>query len=110
MAGDNVIAQARKGMEVHTSDGHRLGKIAQVWYGTDPTASNPRCDEDLCSRLEVHHGFLGREVLYIPYSALADVTSGHVVLAVDQATVHERDWIKQPAWIAAAAQGIRPEK
>ena len=56
MASENVIAQVHKGMEVHTADGQKLGKVAEIWLGTDPTATNPRCDEELCSRLEVHSG------------------------------------------------------
>jgi hypothetical protein len=54
MASENVITQVRKGMEVHTADGQKLGKVAEIWLGTGPTATNPRCDEELCSRLEVH--------------------------------------------------------
>ena len=61
------MGQVCKGMEVRTADGHKLGRVADVWYRTDPTASNPRCDDDVGSRLEVHHGVLGRSVLYVPY-------------------------------------------
>ena len=111
MASENVIAQVRKGMEVHTADGQKLGKVAEVWLGTDPTATNPRCDEEICSRLEVHQGsFFKRSVLYVPYSAIADVAAGRVTLSIDAATVNERDWIKQPGWIAAVAGGIQPSK
>ena len=50
MANENVVAQVRKGMEVHTADGQTLGKVTEVYLGSDPTASNPLCDEELCSR------------------------------------------------------------
>src|SRR3712207_1263644 len=79
-----------------TADGQHLGKVTAVWLGTDPTAANPRCDEELCSRLEVHHGFLGHRVLYVPYSAIADVVADQVTLNVDAATVQERAWTQKP--------------
>ncbi len=111
MASEITIAHVRKGMEVRTADGQKLGKVALVWYGTDPTATNPRCDEDICSRLEVHSGGIFKHtLLYVPYSAIAEVTAGHVTLNLDAATVNERDWIKQPRWIAASAEGIQPKK
>ena len=100
MASENVVTRVRTGMEVLTADGQKLGKVTEVWLGTDPTATNPRCDEELCSRLEVHHGFLGRSVLYVPYSAIADVAAGQVTLNVDAATVHERAWNQKPRWVA----------
>ncbi len=99
MASENVIAQIRKGMEVHTADGQKLGKVAEIWLGTDPTASNPRCDEELCSRLEVHSGgLLKRTVLYVPYSAIANVAADHVTLTTEAATVREQAWTQKPRW------------
>ena len=101
MMTESIIARVRKGMEVHTADGKKLGKVAEVWLGTDPTAANPRCDEEICSRLEVHSGGLfKRSVLYVPYSAIANVTADHVTLSVDAATVNEHDWTKKPSWVA----------
>ena len=101
MASGNIIsiARIRKGMEVNTADGQKLGKVAEVWAGTDPTASNPRCDEEICSRLEVHGGgFLSRTVRYIPYNAIA-VVADKVTLNVDAATVDERAWNAPPRWV-----------
>ena len=99
MTSENDIARIRKGMEVQTTDGKTLGKVAAVWLGTDPSASSPRCDEDLCSRVEVHHGFVSRSVLYVPYSAIAGVAGDFVMLSVDAATVHEHDWSRMPGWV-----------
>ncbi len=106
MASENILPQVRQGMDVHTADGHTLGTVAKVWFGTDPTPSNPRCDEDTCSRLEVHRGRLfKRRALYVPYSAIGDITAGHVTLTLDAAAVNERDWLRKPAWIATGAAG-----
>src|SRR5687767_3572079 len=54
MAGDNILAQIHEGMRVQTADGQDVGKITQIWFGTDPSGSSALCDEELCSRLEVH--------------------------------------------------------
>ncbi len=101
MANENMIAQVRSGMAVQTADGQLLGKVTQVWVGTDPTASSPRCDDERCSRIEVQRGrLLKRQVRYVPISAIADVAADHVTLTVDAAAVDERDWLRTPQWIA----------
>lgn len=103
MTTENAVVQVRKGMAVQSSDGHTLGTVERVWFGTDPTAQDPRCDDELCSRLEVHHGgFLRRRALYVPASAIAAVAGKQVTLTMDAATVNEHDWITLPSWIAAA--------
>ena len=100
MASENVILRVHNGMEVHTADGQTLGSVKNVWLGTDPTATNPLCDEDVCSRLEVQSGgFFKRSTLYVPYSAIADVAADHVTLNIDAATVHERPWNQKPRWV-----------
>jgi hypothetical protein len=100
MANENMIAQVRSGMAVQTADGQLLGKVTQVWVGTDPTASSPRCDDERCSRIEVQRGrLLKRQVRYVPISAIADVATGQVTLKVDAATVDEHNWLRKPQWI-----------
>ena len=101
MANEHMIAQVRSGMAVQTADGQLLGNVTQVWVGTDPTASSPRCDDERCSRIEVQRGrLLKRQVRYVPVSAIADVATDHVTLKVDAAAVDEHDWLRTPQWIA----------
>ncbi len=113
MASEHMIAQVRSGMAVQTADGQPLGNVTQVWVGTDPTASSPRCDDETCSRIEVQRGrLLKRQVRYVPISAIADVATGQVTLKVDAAAVDERDWLSKPRWITnmtAAADARREE-
>ncbi len=112
---NNIMEHVRPGMQVHTADGHPLGTIAQVWFGSDPSASSPRCDDERCSRIEVHKGrLLKRQVRYVPVSAIADIATNQVTLKVEAAAVDERDWLRKPQWITnmtAAAdeknEGIR---
>ena len=98
MAYPNVLAQVQPGMEVHTADGSTLGKVVQVWIGSDPVSSTARCDEDVCSRLEVQHRDGTR---YIPYNAIERVSGRWVILNMDTAAVNEHDWFRRPLWIAA---------
>ena len=95
------IGRIRKGMEVRTSDGEVLGKVAEVWVGTDPGATQPRCDEEVCSRIEVRKGgLLSRGApSYIPYSAIGSVSGDAVVLSVDSGTARGKGWAHRPPWI-----------
>ena len=94
------IGRVRKGMRVRSSDKADLGKVAEVWLGTDPTAANVRCDEELCSRIEVHHGLLRKQVLYIPYNAIDTVGDGGVVLTVGEKKA--KGWLAAPKWLSQA--------
>jgi hypothetical protein len=100
MASENMIAQVRPGMAVHSADGQPVGKVAQVWIGTDPTASSSLCDDEICSRIEVQRGrLLTRQVRYVPISAIRAVAADQVTLKVDAAAVDEHDWRRKPPWI-----------
>ena len=96
MAGTQVILQVRAGMEVRTADDGKLGKVTQVWCGTDPDANTPFCDDELCSRVEVQQR---GAVLYIPSNMLDRVSGRWVVLKVKAAEVQEHDWYRPPSWI-----------
>jgi hypothetical protein len=106
MAGDNLIARIRKGMEVRTSDGTSLGKIRQVWCGSDPISTTQLCDDEVCSRLEVYRR---RGRMYVPYSAVADVSGKCVTLNVETEGVPEMHWDHRPAWISADESPGVPE-
>jgi hypothetical protein len=98
MASGNIMAQIRKGMEVTTADGRTLGKVAHVWFGIDPARADQRCDEEECSRLEVHLGRRGG-TRYIPYSAIAGVSGQTVSLSATEATVNDKLWHQRPSWM-----------
>src|SRR5688500_9518460 len=101
MAGENMVTQVRKGMKVKTSDGVEVGKVAMVWLGIDPTANSPRCDEALCSRIEVRRGFFANDVRYIPFPTIASVVGKTVTLSADHLTIEEKGWQSKPRWIPA---------
>jgi hypothetical protein len=94
------IGQIHKGMRVHASDGTELGKVQAMWPGIDPTSASVRCDEEVCSRIEVRQG-KGRQVrtLYIPHNAVEGVSGDVVTLSVSTETIGSRAWVIRPAWI-----------
>ncbi len=79
------LGQVRKRRHVYTFDGADLGMIKEVWLGTDPTSAHARGDEEVCSRVEVQcrECPLQDVVMYVLYSAIAEVSSMHVTLNVD---------------------------
>ena len=99
MSHENMLTRIHPGMHVQSADGQLVGKIHEIWIGADPLHSSDRCDEEACSRLEVHHG---AHAVYIPYNAIAEVAGKAVRLAVDAATVNEKGWYRKPLWIQDA--------
>ncbi len=103
MSTDSLMTRIRPGIQVHTADRHPLGTVTRVWFGRDPSANSPHCDDECCSRIEVQRGrMLTRQVRYVPLNAIAAVTADHVMLTLDATTVDERDWTTEPAWIVDA--------
>ena len=100
------IGRVRKGMHVRSSDNADLGKVAEVWLGTDPTSASARCDEEVCSRIEVRRGLVRKQVLYIPYNAIATVGDAGVVLSVDERKA--KNWAGAPKWLPKAQERTSP--
>ena len=96
MDAHKLLTRIREGMTVRAADGQALGRIRHVWYGRDPDQHHPRCDEEVCSRLEIqYHG----TTFFIPFNAIAQSQGNEVVLTVDAATVAEKGWYRKPLWI-----------
>ncbi len=76
MSTESIMTRIRPGMQVHTVDGHLLGNVTRVWFGRDPSANSPHCDDECCSRIEVQRRrMLTRQVRYVPLNAIAAVTT-----------------------------------
>jgi len=102
MAANSMVERIQDGMHVKSSDGVDLGRITEVWVGTDPASGSGLWDEEVCSRIEVHRGRRGRgATMYIPYNMIADVTGKEVVLRVDSEAVKSKAWAwhMPPDWI-----------
>ncbi len=91
-----LLSQLKEHMLVVSADAQPVGRIQFIWYGVDPDQHTSRCDEEVCSRLQVqYHG----NTFYIPLNAIARVEWDEVVLTVDAAMVEETGWYRKPPWI-----------
>lgn len=97
MAIDNVMTSIHKGMDVRAEDGVALGTVAHVWMGLDP-AGGQQCDEEECSRLEIHLLHRGG-TRYVPYGAIAGVSGRTVKLNLSAAAFNEKLWHRRPDWM-----------
>ncbi|MDP9350687.1 MAG: PRC-barrel domain-containing protein [Chloroflexota bacterium] len=88
-------------MEVLTSDGTSLGKVTEVYFGTEPANSFETCDDE--TSVEVHRGGLfGKGVtMYVPCRAVAGVSGDTVTLNVDAETATAKGWARKPSWIGS---------
>jgi hypothetical protein len=91
-------------MRVRTSDGTDLGQVRAMWPGIDPTSTSVRCDEEVCSRIEVRQG-KGRQArtLYIPYNAIAGVSGDVVTLGMTAEAADAKGWTRRPGWLPPKA-------
>jgi len=95
---EDICINVPAATEIYTSDGTKLGKISQVWYGTS-VGGLATSEEETC--LELHRGLLGRETLYLPCRIVQEVADQAVKLSVDEQTVKETpSWHQKPAWIS----------
>ncbi|HEX6292721.1 MAG TPA: PRC-barrel domain-containing protein [Herpetosiphonaceae bacterium] len=94
---EDISHQLREGMEIQTSDGTKLGKISEIWFGT--SVGGPiHSEEETC--VEVHRGFLGRDHLFLPCRVISGIDQNTVMLSVDAETVDKTAaWHQKPAWI-----------
>ena len=100
-----LLTRIRDHMPVRSADGHTIGRVRHIWYGGDPDAHHPRCDEEVCSHVEVQYHHV---TFYIPINAIARVGWNEVVQSVDAATLDEKGWYRKPLWIEATEPALNP--
>ena len=100
-----LLTRIREHMPVRSADGQSIGRVQHIWYGGDPDAHHPRCDEEVCSRVEVQYHHM---TFYIPVNAIAQVGWNEVVLSVDAATIDEKGWYRKPRWIDDTEPAVTP--
>lgn len=96
------VNQIHEGMHVEDADGDTIGTISAVYQPirvVSTTTSGPTPAGD--TYLKVHTGLplLGKN-LYIPASAIRDVTVDRVILNIDETRIDEQGWDERPAWIS----------
>ena len=95
------VNQIREGMGVEDADGDKIGTVSAIYQPVrviSTTSSTPTPAGD--TYLKVHAGLplLGK-TLYIPASAIRDVTADRIILRLDETDVGEQGWDERPAWI-----------
>jgi hypothetical protein len=92
-------------MDVCDVDGNRFGSIGRVYRhemaavssGTSQTGADTLAHDDI---LEVKTGLLGLgKHLYVPFSAIQDVTSGCVFINQPRDSVDQQGWGSRPDYL-----------
>jgi hypothetical protein len=92
------------GMEVYDTFDHKLGTVAHIHEGPTMAGTPPGAGDVV----EVKTGFLGLgKHLFIPRSAVRDVTEGGVFVSASRDEIHRQGWDQRPA--PHAGQSMSPE-
>lgn len=95
---EDFSQQLQKGMEVYTTEGAKIGKVDQVWFGSS-VGGHGMDEEETC--MEVHRGLIRKEVMFLPCRVVAGVEGSRVRLNVDEATIQATpSWHRKPSWIS----------
>lgn len=95
------VNQIHEGMDVEDADGDKIGTVGAIYQpmrvvSTTSSEAAPAGD----TYLKVHAGlsFLGKN-LYIPASAIRDVTADRIILRIDETDLDKQGWDERPSWI-----------
>ena len=101
MADPSIVGSIRKGMQVRSSEGKRLGKLIEVYHGESQVYLR------VVSAYERWKpwGRVGGG-LYFPASAIAQVHGKRVILNMDTKTA--KGCTGRPGWIAANTRNYGP--
>jgi hypothetical protein len=101
MQREDFYARIREGMDVVDVNGDKLGMVGKIYEPARVSSTTSEYAEpagELC--IQVDTGFLGLgEDLYIPASAIRDVTADHVELHVSKDQLDTMGWDQKPSWI-----------
>ena len=98
---DQLVHKITEGMDVEDADGDKIGTVRAIYQpirviSTTSSTSTPA--GDACLKVHVGFSVLGKD-LYIPASAIRDVTADRVILRVDDSRVGDQGWDERPSWI-----------
>lgn len=95
------FSRITKGMDIYDIDGDKVGTIGEVYQpaavgSTSATTARPTGQ----AVLKVDTGFLGLgKDLYIPSSAISEVTGDRVILTTDKDRLDDMGWDRRPEWL-----------
>jgi hypothetical protein len=97
------LGRLEPGMDVCDVDGNKFGSIGRVYRHEMVTAGNSTSGVGMMPReeiIEVKTGLFGLgKHLYLPFSAIQDVTSGCVFVNQPKDRVEEQGWDVKPDYI-----------
>lgn len=110
---ERFAGQLREGMDVFDLDGDKVGTIGEVYpadrlaepgiTGTAATAGE--------GHVKVDTGFLGLgKDLYIPFSAIREITADGIDLNVDKDEIDRMGWDVAPAYLSERGYGEEPRE
>jgi len=95
------VNQIHEGMHVEDADGDSIGTVGAIYQPMRVVATTSSAAAQAGDTyLKVHAGlaFLGKS-LYIPVSAIRDVTADRIILRIDETDLDKQGWDERPAWI-----------
>jgi hypothetical protein len=98
---EQFVNQIREGMHVEDADGDKVGTVSAIYQPirvVSTTAGSAEPAGDACLKVHVGLPLLGKD-LYIPASAIRDVTDDRIILRVDETRLGEQGWDERPSWI-----------
>jgi len=101
MMSDQLVNQIRDGMHVEDADGDKIGTVGAIYQPIrvmSTTSSTPVPAGDAYLKVHVGLSLLGKN-LYIPASAIRDVSGDRIILRVDETAIDEQGWDERPSWI-----------
>jgi hypothetical protein len=100
---DDRSLRLHEGMTVEDADGDNIGTVKAI---VQPAAMAVQTTDTIVQTggevyLKVHSGLpLIGKTLYIPSSAVRDVSGDRVILTVDESSVDEQGWDRLPPGVA----------
>jgi hypothetical protein len=105
---NRYFTELQEGMDVYDVKGDKIGTIGRIYRpaatvastGTAPGTYAEPSTSGAEGYFKVDTGFLGLgKDLFIPASAITDVSGKRVTLNADKDRLDERGWDRRPSWV-----------
>ncbi len=108
---DRYFTSLAEGMDVYDIKGDKIGTVCRIYRPAGVAASTgsspgtyaepPASSAEGCFKVDT--GFLGLgKDLYIPASAIRDVSGKRVTINADKERLDDRGWDQRPSWVPEA--------
>jgi hypothetical protein len=110
MMQERYFTSLAEGMEVYDVKGDKVGTVGRLYRpagvaastGSAPgTYAEPSSGGEGCFKVDTGLFGLGKD-LYIPASAITDVSGKRVTINADKDRLDDRGWDRRPSWVPEA--------